>query len=114
MSEKQLWICCFSDKEEVSISFGASIDSYDLANGNLDTDSIIESLSDSYWENCDEFENGKDKAKLLQKEDGILTYKDALYKVFGDFSMSFEVDGEEVNLSVDIDINDCIYALLAE
>lgn len=113
MSVKQLWISCYSEKEDVSITFGTTIDSTELSIKNIDTDFIAEGISDAYWENCDDFKCGIEKAKSLQEEKSI-TYREALYMVFGDFSLAYEVDNKEIDLLTDMDINDIIYSLFEE
>lgn len=114
MSELIIWACCYSTKEDVSISFGTTISSDAFSTNDIDADCISEGLSDSFWENYSDFEEGINKAKELQKENAALTDKEALYQVFGEFSISFEVNGQETELALNQDINDCIYSLLME
>ena len=114
MAEKELWAYCYSEKEDVSIAFGTSFDPNEETVDSLDTDWIDEGLSDSFWENHHEFELGIDKAKALLTQNNSLTIREALFVVFGEFSISYEVDGKETELSLDVDINDCIYSLLDE
>lgn len=41
-----------------------------------------------------------------------LTLHQALYKIFGDFALCYEVDGKEVDLNIDFNANASMYALL--
>lgn len=114
MSEKEIWAYCYSEKEEVSIAFGTSFDPNEETIDLLDTAWIDEGISDSFWENHHEFEPGIEKAIDLLNKNNSLTIREALFMVFGEFSISYEVDGKETDLSFDVDINECIYSLLAE
>ena len=112
MSEKEIWAYCYSEKEDVSIAFGTSFETNEETLESLGTDWIDEGLSDSFWENHHEFEPGINKAKALLNQNNSLTIREALFMVFGKFSISYEVDGKETNLLLDLDINDWVYSLL--
>ena len=110
--EIEIWACCYSEKADVSISFGTSVESFDGDLSSLDTEWIYEGMGDSFWENHEEFEAGIAQAEALQKSDNTMTLHQAMFAVFGDFVLSYEVDGEEKELDIDFDVNASMYALL--
>ena len=110
--EIEIWACCYSEKADVSISFGTSVEFSDECAAILDVEWIYEGMSDSFWENHEEFEDGIAKAEALHRNDNSLTLHQALYKIFGDFRLCYEVDGKERDLNIDFDANASMYALL--
>ena len=101
---------CYSEKVDVSLSFGIEY------NGSLDelgTDWIFEGISDSFWENYYEFEEYNNQAKEIANNKNI-EYEEALEMVFGHFAISFVVDGKPVTWNSNLDINDQIFTLLSE
>ena len=110
--EIEIWACCYSEKADVSISIGTSVESIDGCAETLDVEWIYEGVSDSFWENHEEFEDGISKAEALHSSDNTLTLHQALYKIFGDFALCYEVDGKEVDLNIDFNANASMYALL--
>lgn len=110
--EIEIWACCYSEKADVSISFGKTIESEDGYIDLLDTEWIYEGMSDSFWENHEEFELGISQAEALRNSDCSMTFHQALYNVFGNFTLCYEVDGAENNLEFDVDANISMYALL--
>lgn len=110
--EIEIWACCYSEKADVSISFGTSIDSSDGDLSYFDTDWIFAGMSDSFWENHEEFEAGIAQAEVMKNNDDTLTFHQALFAIFGDFTLCYEVNGEEMDLAYDFDVNASMYALL--
>jgi hypothetical protein len=108
----KIWAHCYSEKESVSISFGTSIDATMSIEEFHDTDWIDEGLAESFWENYDEFVPGIEKAKTLLNNNPKLTMKAVLLDVFGHFFMSYEKDGEEIQLEFDINPDEVMYSLL--
>lgn len=66
MSEINIMAYCYSEKEEVSIGFGTSFSSEDSIDI-IDTEWIDVGMSESFWENHQEFEPGIVKANQLIK-----------------------------------------------
>lgn len=112
MTEREISACCYSEKEDVGIGFGVSFDSDEESIDSLDTEWIDVGMSESFWENHFEFEPGIEKAKLLVEHNSQLTFRQALYSVFGDFTISFEIDGEEVKPAFELDVNQAMYDML--
>lgn len=110
--EIEIWACCYSEKADVSISFGTSVESLDGDLSSLDTEWIFCGMGESFWENHEEFEAGIAQAEALQKSNSTMTLHQAMYAIFGDFELSYEVDGEETELNIDYDVNASMYALL--
>lgn len=112
MIEHEIIAWCNSEKAGVCLCFGSTVD--------FDTDHficpsaewVIEGIGDSFWENCDEFKAGVEHAKHLEQQDSALSKREALFEVFGCFSIHYEVDGEKVDLNYDIDIDEMIYSML--
>lgn len=103
---------CYSKKSGASIGFGAELD-YDIRSvGLLDTDWIDFGIPESFWENYYEFEPGIEKARLLIKDNTSLTFEQALYDIFGDFNITYEINGNEIELDFSFDVNEVMYELL--
>ena len=112
MNDVEISACCYSEKEDVSIGFGIVFDADKESVERLDNDWLWVGISESFWENCEEFEHGIDNAKKLLEVNSDLTYRQALYRVFGDFNISYEVEGKEFDLSFKIDVNEIMYGML--
>lgn len=112
MTEREISACCYSEKADVSIGFGIFFDSDEESIDTLDTEWIDVGMSEPFWENHFEFEPGIEKAKQLVENNSNLTFRQALYTVFGDFSISYEVDGEEVRPNFKFDVNQAMYDML--
>ncbi len=114
-NEVELWIYCKSEKENASLGFGLEFDPEKDKNWREETDWIYEGISDSFMENFEEFYPGIQKAALCVKEDPSLTFRQALFKVFGHIRTVFEIDGKETDQIVyNIDFEDAIYSLLED
>ena len=110
--EVEIWLYCYSEKADVSISFGMSVETVDGNFNVTDTEWISVGMSESFWENHWEFEPGIEQAMLLQKEDTACTFRQALFTVFGHFVLSCDIDGEEADLGNDFDADSLMYSLL--
>lgn len=108
----EIWICCYSEKTDVSISCGICTVSIGGKLSIQDTELIGEGLCDSFWENHWEFEAGIAAAKELQRKDSSRTFKQALFDVFGNFAFSYEIEGKEIKLETDLNANELMYTLL--
>lgn len=113
MNEIEISAYCYSEKEDVGIGFGVHLDAKESLD-ELGTDWIDEGISDSFWENAFEFDSGIEKAQKLNDENPNLTYRQALYSIFGDFTITYKIDEKEVALKLDIDANQAMYDLLME
>lgn len=112
MTEREISACCYSEKEDVGIGFGVSFDSDEESIDSLDTEWIDVGMSESFWENHFEFEPGIEKAKQLVEHNSQLTLRQALYAIFGDFYISYEIDGEEIMFGTELDVNQAMYDML--
>ena len=110
--ELEILVCCYSRKADVLISFGATVGGANGAVDTSDSDWIYEGVSDSFWENHYEFEPGIAKAEAARMSDPSLTYHQALWAVFGSFSLTYEVNGEKIVLDFEGDIDELMYSLL--
>ena len=95
MKEINIQAHCWSEKEDIGIGFGLTYESEKDSLDTLDTEWIYIGMSESFWENAFEFDAGIEKASVLWETDGTLSYKEALFSVFGNFSITYEVNGEE-------------------
>lgn len=114
MTEQHLSAYCYSEKEDAGIGFGVSFDSDEDSIETIGCDWINIGMSESFWENVFEFDAGIEKASMLAEENPHLTYRQALYEVFGDFRLSFELDGKNIDFECDIDESQAMYDLLVE
>ena len=112
MKEIEIMAWCSSEKTDVSIGFGITIESPDGTIDFSNTDWIWEGISDSFWENHYEFEPGLDEAEARYSKDPDITFHDALFDVFGNFTLRYEVDGVDKDLAFSYDANEQMYALL--
>ena len=114
MKEIEISAYCYSEKQDVGIGFGTFFNPEEETVQTLGKEWIEIGVSESFWENVQEFEPGVKKAKEIIKENPNITYKQALYNIFGDFSISYEMEGEKVSLELEIDTNQAMYDLLLE
>ena len=114
IKEVHIQAYCYSEKEDVGIGFGLYYDPKEDSLETIDSEWINIGMSESFWENSFEFDNGIEKAIKYLSTNNTLAYKDALFAIFGDFSISFEVDGEEIDDLWHVDINTAMYELLQE
>ncbi len=110
--EIEIWICLSSEKESVSLSWGVSYNPEEDPDG-PGTDWLFDGTDgESFWENYSDFEPGIEKAKQLIELNPSLSFRQALFEVFGHFSVSYEVDGVEKDLGYNIDADEVMYSLL--
>ena len=110
----EIWISLSSEKESVSLGWGISYDPEENPDG-PGTDWLFDGTSgESFWENYSDFEPGIEKAKQLIELDPSLSFRQALFEVFGHFTVSYEVNGDETELDYNIDGDDVMYSLLVE
>lgn len=114
MIEHEISAYCYSEKECVGIGFGVSFDSGEDSIETIGCDWINIGMSESFWENAFEFDAGIEKASMLIDENPNLTYRQALYEVFGDFQMSYTMDGKDIDFKCEIDATESMYDLLVE
>jgi hypothetical protein len=112
MNDIEIIAYCYSEKADVSIGFGLIIKSADELKDLLDTNWIDEGLVDSFWENHYAFEPGLAEAEAICNRNHDIAFRDALFSIFGYFSMRYEVNGEKTALSFEFNANDMMYALL--
>ena len=51
---------------------------------------------------------------MLIDENPNLTYRQELYEVFGDFHLSYTMDGKDIDFKCEIDATEAMYDLLME
>lgn len=100
---------CICEKEPASLGFGIYCLPEELPD-NIDW--IVEGISESFWENYDEFMPGIDRAKCLMEGNPEISYEQALFSVFGHFHIRFEVDGREKEIAYDINPDNEMLELL--
>ena len=108
----EVGVCCHSKKEGVSISCTFNIASLDSCNESETIEMIYFGLSEAFWENHFEFASGIEKAKQFLASTPGLTSKLALFEVFGHFDITYETDGEKIDLGLNINADPFIYELL--
>jgi hypothetical protein len=112
--ETEVWVTCYSEKTDISISCGIYIDSADGSIDISDTGIIYEGLSESFWENYREFEESVEQADSKQESDPTLSFEQAILSVFGHFFISCTIDGKEIDLGIDPNADDFMYSLLKD
>lgn len=111
--EIEIMAWCSSEKEPVSLGFGACCSAEEFPDG-LSPDWIYVGIEESFWENYEEFEPGIDKARQIAENNPSVTIEEALFEVFGCFDLTYEVDGAEKECLYAVDVNSEIYLLLKE
>ena len=114
MREYEISAYCYSEKENVGICFGMLFDSDENPIETIGMDWVNIGMSESFWANTFEFDVGIEKASALIEKNPNLTYRQALYTVFGDFFLSYEMDGKKVDFEYEIDANQIMYDFLVE
>lgn len=112
--EIQVWVTCYSEKTDASISCGIYVESVSKNLDITDIKNIYEGLSESFWENCQEFEDGVAQADTMQEDDPALSFEQAILSIFGHFFISGTVDGEETELGIDPIADDFMISLLKD
>ena len=110
--EMNIWACCYSELTDASVSFGISIEDESESIETLGDEWIWVGMSESFWENCHEFEPYIEKVKSQLQNEPSLSSRQALTDVFGCFLISYEVNGEEKELPFEIDANGTMLSLL--
>jgi len=110
--EIDIHACCYSEKADVAIGFGITFESKTGDPSEVGCEWIFEGISDSFWENHEEFEEGIAQARAINNEQKSVSYRQALVSVFGHFDLEFEVNGEITKLNIVIDVDDFMYELL--
>jgi hypothetical protein len=110
--EIEVWVSCHSEKTDASIWCGVYVESNNGIVNLTDTDMIYLGLAESFWENYREFEDGVAQANVFQENNPTLTYQQALFEVFGHFTLSFKVDNNEIKLDIDSNADELMYSLL--
>lgn len=114
MKEREISAYCYSEKADVGIGFGMAFDADEDSIETIGVDWINIGMSESFWENAFEFDAGIEKARILIEENPSLPYRQALYAIFGDFHLSYEIDGKEIDFRCEIDATQAMYDLLVE
>lgn len=110
--EMYIWACCYSELTDASVSFGISIEDTSKPIEAMGIEWIWEGMSDSFWENCHEFEPYLEQIKARLRNNPSLSSSQALTDLFGTFLISYEVNGEQTELAFEIDVNDAMLSLL--
>ncbi len=69
-------------------------------------------MSECFWENYHEFEPGIVRANTILNNSKEMTYRQALFNVFGRFSVTFALDGKKIDYDIGANFNDAIYDML--
>ena len=114
MIEHEIMAYCKRNKTSACIAFGTTIfsetDHYELP----EEEWIINGIGDSFWENSYEFETGVKQADELLKKDQSISRREALFEIFGNFTIYYEVDGIINDLPYSIDIDSIMYEMLKQ
>ena len=111
--EIEIGVCLSSEKESASLGFGKYYSIKEHPDG-PGTDWIIEGMGDAFNENYYEFEPGIERARKLVCMNPQMSSRDALFEVFGNFTICYEVDGIEKNWNYDINLEDLMYSFLED
>lgn len=112
--ETEVWVTCYSKITNLSISCGIYIDYVDGSIDVPDARMIYEGLSESFWENYQEFADGVEQADAMYEGDPALSFEQAILSVFGHFFISCTIDGKEIDLGIDPNADDFMYSLLKD
>ena len=112
ITELYIWACCYSELTDTSVSFGISIEDESEPIEAIGIEWICEGISESFWENCHEFEPYIEVVKAQLQSNPSLDSRQVLTDLFGKFVISYEVNGEEKELGFEVDANDIMLPLL--
>lgn len=112
--EIEVWVTCYSEITNVSISCGIYVDSVDNSLDIADFENIYGGLTESFWENYQEFEDGVEQADSQCESNPTLTFEQAILSVFGHFYISATIDGKETDLGIDPNADDFMFSLLKD
>lgn len=110
----EIALSCCSTRQNVSLGCGVSYEKEGLPINLDDTDWIWSGLTECFWENFFEFEEGIAAANDVLVSGEKSTLHDALHEVFGKFDVEYTVNGEATNLEYGVDVEEIIYNLLME
>lgn len=108
-NELEIWVRCSSEKECCFLEFGTCLSPEEKLDG---IDWVYEGISDSFWENYSDFEPGIDKARQLVHNNPSMSFKEALFEMFGHFSVTYQVNGCTKKLNINVDYDETIYSIL--
>ena len=112
---KEISVCCYSEKANVSIGFGFALD---LESGEFNQSLIDNEIgigaSDSFLENVEEFIPGIEKASSLRTGDFPIHLAKHYSRFLDTFLFSFEVDGIEASFTYRINPDELMYSLLED
>lgn len=100
----EFFAVCSSEKEGVSIACGTS--DYE------DSDWFWVGMTESFWENAFEFEDGTQKIKELI-ETGV-SIREAIYNVYGHFVLEYTINGFECALPYEEDADELMSDLIKQ
>lgn len=111
--EIEINIYCYSEKEEVGISYGTLSQTEEIIFNDED-DFDICTMQESFWENYYEFVPGIEKAKVLLQNNNKLSLQESLFEIFGHFKVIVQVNDKEVELDIPFidEIESCMYSML--
>lgn len=110
----EISLSCNSSRQDAGVGCGISYENHGQPIDLNDTDWIWCGISECFWENFFEFEDGIAEAKAAIAVGKETSIEEALHKAFGEFFVEFWVNGEKTDLNYGIDIEDIIYNLLIE
>lgn len=110
----EIALSCYSTHQDVSLGCGVSYENDGEQIDLDDTDWIWSGLTECFWENFYEFEEGIAAAKAALSSGEKSTLCDALYEVFGAFNVKYTVNGELTDLKYGVDVEEIIYNLLID
>ena len=111
MKYVEIMACCYSEKAYVSANCEIGFEYDNWEEESQDLDWLEVGMSEYFQENYFEFEAGIEKSKKLMEENKGISFKDALFMVFGNFNIEFEVSDESLEFNPTIDVNKLMYSL---
>ena len=114
MKNFNLEVSCFSEKMDVGIGFGVDFSSSYENEITIDVDLLECTMTEAFWENCFEFEEGIENSRRLIDDGFVSNVRDAVEIAFGEFDISFKINGEELDIDVDFNANEVMYSLLEQ
>lgn len=110
----EITVSCRGELQNVNLGCGISYSNNEMPINLDDTDWIWSGITECFWENYHEFEEGIAAAKVAVSTGEKEKLHEALFEIFGEFSVEYYVNGEKVDLAYRIDVEEMIYDLLVE
>ena len=110
----EIELSCHSTQQDAGLGCGVSYENVGKPIYLDDTDWIWSGITECFWENLFEFEEGIAAAKAALASGEKSTLRDALYEIFGKFNVEYTVNGETTDFEYGVNVEEIIYNLLID